>query len=86
MNNRLALRESLLKGAGVTLMPTFIVGADIQAGRLKAVLTNTKALQVSIYAVYPQRKHLSPKFRAFADFLSEQIRDAPCWEPRTRSG
>ena len=36
---------------------------------------------VSIYAVYPQRKHLSPKVRAFVDFLSEEIKDPPYWEP-----
>ena len=81
MNNSLALREALLKSAGVTLTPTFVVGADIQAGRLMAVLKDYKALEVSIYAVYPQRKHLSPKVRAFVDFLSEEIKDPPYWEP-----
>ncbi|MEE4184886.1 MAG: substrate binding domain-containing protein, partial [Gammaproteobacteria bacterium] len=81
MNNSLALREALLQGAGVTLTPTFVVGADIQAGRLMAVLTAYRALQVSIYAVYPQRKHLSPKVRAFIDDLAETIDDPPYWEP-----
>jgi DNA-binding transcriptional LysR family regulator len=81
MNNSLAVREALLKGAGVTLTPSFVVGADIRAGRLKAVLTEYRALEVSIYAVYPQRKHLSPKVRAFVDFLSERIEDPPYWEP-----
>ncbi|MCB0245411.1 MAG: substrate binding domain-containing protein, partial [Anaerolineae bacterium] len=81
MNNSLALREALLKGAGVTLTPTFVVGADIKAGRLMAVLADYKALEVSIYAVYPQRKHLSPKVCAFIDFLSDQIKAPPYWEP-----
>jgi len=83
MNNSLALREALLMGAGVTLTPTFVVGADIKAGLLTAVLTEYKALEVSIYAVYPQRKHLSPKVRAFIDYLAEQIKDPPYWEPTT---
>lgn len=85
MNNSLALREALLKGAGVTLTPTFVVGTDIQAGRLMAVLKEYKVLEVSIYAVYPQRKHVSPKVRAFIDFLSEKIKDPPYWEPDTVS-
>ena len=80
MNNSLALREALLKGAGVTLTPTFVVGSDVKAGRLMAVLTEYRALEVSIYAVYPQRKHLSPKVRAFIDHLAEQINDPPYWE------
>ena len=81
MNNSLALREALLKGAGVTLTPTFVVGSEIKAGLLMAVLSKYKAMEVSIYAVYPQRKHLSPKVRAFIDYLSEQISDPPYWEP-----
>lgn len=85
MNNSLALREALLRGGGVTLTPTFVVGADIQSGRLMAVLTSYKTLEVSIYAVYPQRKHLSPKVRAFVDFLSDHIKDPPYWEPDAAS-
>lgn len=81
MNNSLALREALLNGAGVTLTPTFVVGRDIRAGKLKAVLLDYRLIELSIYAVYPQRKHLSPKVRAFIDFLAEQIEDPPHWEP-----
>lgn len=83
MNNSLALRAALLNGAGVGLTPTFVVGADIRAGKLQAVLADFKAMEVSIYAVYPQRKHLSPKVRAFVDFLAERIKDPPHWEPDT---
>lgn len=81
MNNSLALREAVLQGAGVMLTPTFVVGADIRAGRLKAVLTDYAAMEISIYAVYPQRKHLSPKIRAFVEFMTGQIQDPPYWEP-----
>lgn len=81
LNNSLAVREALLNGAGVTLTPTFVVGADIKAGRLKAVLTAYQSIEVSIYAVYPQRRHLSPKVRAFVDFIAERIQDPPHWEP-----
>lgn len=80
MNNSLGLREALLHDVGVTLTPTFVVGVDIKAGRLQAVLTEYKALELSIYAVYPQRRHLSPKVRAFVDFMGNRITDPPYWE------
>lgn len=80
MNNSLALREALLNEAGLTLTPTFVVGADIQAGRLQAVLTDHKALELSIYAIFPQHRHLSPKVRAFIDFIAERFRDTPYWD------
>ena len=38
MNNSLALREAILNDAGIVLIPTFIVGSDLQAGRLQKVL------------------------------------------------
>ncbi len=80
MNNSLALRETLLRGVGITLTPTFVVGADITAGRLQPVLSNYHTHVLSIYIVYPQRRHLSPKVRAFIDFMAARISDSPYWE------
>ncbi|GAB4344862.1 MAG: LysR family transcriptional regulator [Gammaproteobacteria bacterium] len=80
MNNSLGLREALLRDVGLTLTPSFVVGADIAAGRLRAVLTDYQALELSIYALYPERRHLSPKVRAFIDFLSQRLTDPPYWE------
>ena len=80
MNNSLGLREALLRNVGITLTPSFVVGADISAGRLRTVLTEYRALELSIYAVYPERRHLSPKVRAFVDFLARRITDSPYWE------
>lgn len=80
MNNSLGMREAVLNGAGIMRTPTFVVGNDIQQGRLLPVLTHYQTLQLSIYAVYPQRRHLSPKVRAFVDFLADRISDAPYWD------
>ena len=80
MNNSLALREAALAGAGLLLCPTFVVGPDIRRGDLKPVLTQYKLLEVSIYAIYPQRQYLSPKVKAFLEFLAERISDQPDWD------
>ncbi|MBL3529349.1 MAG: hypothetical protein JMN27_17030 [gamma proteobacterium endosymbiont of Lamellibrachia anaximandri] len=37
MNNSLALRQAVLGGAGIMRTPTFIVGEDIAAGRLRVM-------------------------------------------------
>jgi DNA-binding transcriptional LysR family regulator len=79
VNNSLALREALLAGVGLARTPTFLVGEDLREGRLIAVLRDYRSLEVSIYLVYPQRRHLSPKVRAFADFLVSKIKDPPYW-------
>lgn len=79
MNNSLALREVLLGDAGIALMPRFIVGPDLRAGRLQAVLTGYRTRQFTVYAVYPERKHLSPKVRVFVDFVAELLAAQPDW-------
>lgn len=80
MNSSLALREAALNGAGIMRAPTFVVGEDVRTGRLQSVLTNYLLPEVSIYAVFAQRKHLSPKVRAFIEFMSERISDEPYWD------
>jgi DNA-binding transcriptional LysR family regulator len=44
------------------------------------LLTDYRTLEVSIYAVYPQRRHLSPKVRAFVDFIAARIAEPPYWD------
>ncbi len=80
MNNSLALREAVLQGAGIMLTPTFVVGDDIKAGRLKQLLVGYKPPEISIYAVYPERRFLSPKIRAFIDFFKQRLSDPPYWD------
>lgn len=84
MNNSLALRAALLGGVGITRTPTFVVGDDIAAGRLVPLLKNYATLELSIYLVYPQKRHLSPKVRAFVDFVSSKIGSEPYWDAATR--
>ena len=80
MNNSLAVREALLEGVGITRTPTFVVGKDIQEGRLIPVLREYQILEVTIFLVYPQRRHLSPKVRAFVDFMAKRITKTPYWD------
>mgnify|MGYP003648366064 FL=1 len=65
---------------GIARTPTFLVGDDLRQGRLTTVLDAYRSLEVSIYIVYPQRRYLSPKVRAFADFLVAKIKDPPYWD------
>lgn len=80
MNNSLAIREALLGGMGIARVPTFVVGQDIQRGTLQSVLETFKLPEVSIYLVYPQRRHLSPKVRAFVNFMADKISTTPYWD------
>jgi DNA-binding transcriptional LysR family regulator len=56
------------------------VGEDIRAGRLQQLLPEYRAQELSIYAVFPQRRHLLPKVQAFIDFMKQRITDSPDWD------
>lgn len=68
-NNSLAIRECLLGGLGVALIPEFVVKEDIAAGRLTLVLARYHGFTRNLYAVIPDRKHINTKTRAFIDYL-----------------
>jgi DNA-binding transcriptional LysR family regulator len=78
-NNGDLLRVAALGGAGIIWQPRFLVGADLRAGRLQAVLTQYESRELGIYAVYPSRRYLSAKVRSFIDFLVERFGPNPDW-------
>lgn len=80
VNNGDTLRIAALSGLGLVTQPTFIVGADLQAGTLVGVLSDYVAQDGAVYAVYPHSRHLSPKVRAFVDFLAERFGPRPYWD------
>lgn len=80
-NNGIAAREIAISGLGILVTPTFYVGEELRSGRLLPVLADYTPLpELSIYAVYPERRHLSPKIRAFVDFCAEHFGPVPYWE------
>jgi DNA-binding transcriptional LysR family regulator len=80
VNDDEALSQAVLGGLGIALLPTFIIGRDLQAGRLEAVLSDYVPLERHIFAVYLPNRQLSPKVRAFIDFLVERFGPEPYWD------
>jgi DNA-binding transcriptional LysR family regulator len=72
-NNSLVLREALLEGAGIGLLPTFLVTDDIAAGHLRVVLPQWTPESRTLYAVYPQPRLPSIKVREFVDFVARSF-------------
>lgn len=80
MNDNEALWRAVLGGVGVALLPTFLIGEDLQRGALQATLTDYTALARAVYAVYLPSRNLSPKVRAFIDFLIARFGPEPYWD------
>ncbi len=79
-----ALSQAVLGGLGVALLPTFIIGKDLQAGNLQAVLSEYIPVERHVYAMYLPTRHLPAKARVFIDFLIERIGADPYWDRDTR--
>jgi DNA-binding transcriptional LysR family regulator len=75
------LRAFTLQGAGVALLPEWLVRDDIRAGRLRQLLPDHRFPAQSVYALYPDTRHVPQKVRAFIDFLRTAVRAA---SPRER--
>jgi DNA-binding transcriptional LysR family regulator len=59
---------------GIVLQPSFLVGAHLASGALVELLPEYRSIELGVYAVYPTRKHLTPKVRALIDFLVDAFR------------
>ena len=79
-NTTVALRAAALRGQGLVLLPTFIVGDDLKAGRLVPVLTEFAPPDAAIRAMYPHSRHVSAKVRMFIDFLIDRFGNDPDWD------
>ncbi len=84
-NHAEALRQAALSGLGLAMLPTFLAGHDLSIGALRPVLSDYVSSDTAIYAVYPQHRHLSPKVRAFVDFMTERFGPRPSWDQLAES-
>ena len=75
-----ALRHALLGGLGLGYLPSYLVGDDVRAGRLVPVLPEHWTRGSTLYACYPESRHLSPKVRAMIDWLVEEFHGDPEWD------
>src|ERR1035437_1096763 len=57
-NEATALLSAALVGAGIALQPAYLVNPHLRDASLQVVLPEWKVPDMSIYALYPSRKHL----------------------------
>jgi DNA-binding transcriptional LysR family regulator len=80
INDDEALSQVVLGGFGLALLPTFIIGKDIQAKRLKSVLSEYIPVEQHVYALYLPKRNLPLKIRVLIDFLIERFGAEPYWD------
>lgn len=79
-NDGAVLHEWALAGRGLAWRSLWEVGQHLKEGTLVSVLDAWQAPPMGIYAVFPQRRHLSLRVRLFIDLLKETYGRPEYWE------
>ncbi|MGL5997161.1 MAG: LysR family transcriptional regulator [Pseudomonas proteolytica] len=72
INSSQALHRAAVEGMGIVMLPDALVGADLLAGRLVALLPSYQSPSRPMHLLYAQDRYRLPKLRAFVDFVIEQ--------------
>jgi DNA-binding transcriptional LysR family regulator len=72
-------KEAAVAGLGIAFLPSFLCVAEIKRKRLVPILEKFLPPEREFHVVYPERRHLSAKTRAFLDYLREKMSPPP-WE------
>jgi len=79
-NNGEALRQAAVQNQGIALLPTFIIGKDLQEGQLRTLLPDYPPPSIMLCALYPRHRHLSAKVRLFIELLEARLGGRPYWD------
>ena len=71
------LRRLALKGAGVVALPDLLVEREVARGSLERVLDAWGGEPSALHLVFPSRRDMTPRVKAFADHLAQALADSP---------
>jgi DNA-binding transcriptional LysR family regulator len=72
-NDGQILRVAAVQGLGIVVQPMYVIYDDLVAGRLIPLLIDWELPRLLISLVYPHRRLVPAKTRAFIDFLVEDF-------------
>ncbi len=71
-NNIEMLIHAALMGQGLACVPEFAVRKDLEEGRLRSIMAPQLERTLQMQVVWPSSRFLTPKLRAFIDFICEE--------------
>lgn len=70
-NSILMLRQAALDGIGIAMLPTYQIGEDLRAGRLRRVLPQLPPFERPVSVLFPEGRMIPKKTRLFSDFIAD---------------
>lgn len=72
-DNSEAMRQAVLDGLGVAVIPTFAFADELATGEVETLLDDFAPRRLPMHAIYPSRRFVPLKVRAFIDFLAHEL-------------
>ena len=72
-NSGYSVLQAALRGLGICQLPDYYVQGHLRAGRLVSLLEAHRPPHTAVWAVYPERRHLSAKVRRLITHLKEGL-------------
>lgn len=79
-NNGLVMRDACVEGNGIALLPSFLAGPELRAGRLVPVLPDWRPPLFWLCALYPPARRLTAKVRLLLEMLQDSFGPEPPWD------
>lgn len=77
VDNSEAVREGVLAGLGVAVIPAFAFSDEIERGEVKVLLKAYEPKLLPLNAVYASRRYVPLRVRAMIDFLAHELEIDP---------
>ncbi|MEM7405678.1 MAG: LysR substrate-binding domain-containing protein [Pseudomonadota bacterium] len=85
-NNGDYLRDCIVSGFGIGLLPEFFLQEELRAGTLVACLEEYEWLSAGLYALFPHSLRMPLRVRALVDYLAEAFTRFNAQAPPGRDG
>jgi len=77
-NDALILQNAAMAGAGIAMLPTYLIAPILRTGELCDVLPDWQPPTLTLYGLYVSRLNQSPAVKALLDYFASRFSD-PAW-------
>lgn len=71
VNSTMFMKMAIKNGQGIAFLPDFLCEEELASGEFVEILPDQPKPDLSLYALYPDRKYKTPQLKAFIEFLRE---------------
>ena len=73
MNDLTCVKQIVIDHGGIALLPVYMVNDSIEADRLVRLMPQWTSMEYAIHCIYPSHRSLTPKLRAWIDYLVSEL-------------